>query len=99
MNVVSRWSLVVGFLLVAVGLGERPTTTGQRRFSCTNAGLDGPACGSSRNLSRRLAPRHHLYRRPTVHVGLVEYDVGTHMCWPGGQHLLLAVDQVAGIEG
>ena len=38
-------------------------------------------------------------RRAAIHVGLVEDDVGAHVCWPGGQHLLLAVNQIAGVEG
>jgi hypothetical protein len=45
-------------------------------------------------ISKPLAPRHHFCRRPTIHVGLIEYDVGSHMCWPGRQHLLLAHNQV-----
>src|SRR3981081_1767346 len=49
-------------------------------------------------LSRDSAPRHHLRRRPAIYVGLVEYHVRPHMCWPGGQHLLLAVNQIADIE-
>src|SRR6266567_2052335 len=47
----------------------------------------------------KLASRYHLRRCSTAHVGLVENDVGSHVCWPGGQHLLLTIDQVAGIEG
>jgi len=39
-----------------------------------------------------------LCRSPAVHVGLIEDNVGSHVCWPGGQHLLLAVDEVAGVE-
>ena len=46
----------------------------------------------------RLAPRHHFCRRPTIHVGLIEYDVGSHVCWPGGQHLLFAHHHIGGIE-
>src|SRR5579871_5360135 len=45
-----------------------------------------------------LAPVHHLRRRTAVHVGLIEDCVGSHVCWPGGQHLLLAVDQIGSIE-
>ena len=50
-------------------------------------------------VASKSAPRHHLRRRATIHVGLVEDDVGAHVCWPGGQHLLLAINQIAGIEG
>src|SRR6476646_10466018 len=46
-----------------------------------------------------LAAGHHFCRRPTVHVGLIKYDVGSHVCWPGGQHHLLAVHQIGGVEG
>src|ERR1700687_1078392 len=47
----------------------------------------------------KLAPVHHFCGSAAVHVGLIEYDVGSHVCWPGGQHLLLAVHQIAGVEG
>src|SRR5438477_6638261 len=46
-----------------------------------------------------LAPRHHFCRRPTIHVGLIEYDVGSHVCWPRGQHLLLAHDKIGSVKG
>jgi hypothetical protein len=46
-----------------------------------------------------LTPRNHLLGSPTIHVGLIEHNVRSHVCWPGGQHLLLAVNQIAGIEG
>ncbi len=45
-----------------------------------------------------LTPRNHLLGRSTVDVGLIEYNVGSHVCWPGGQHLLLTVNQVAGVK-
>src|SRR5579863_2109297 len=35
---------------------------------------------------------------PAGHLSLIEYRVGSHMCWLGGQHLLFAIDQIAGIE-
>src|SRR6202040_1588807 len=47
----------------------------------------------------KSAPVYHLCGSAAVHVGLIEYDVGSHVCWPGGQHLLLAVNQVAGVKG
>src|ERR1700686_1449806 len=47
----------------------------------------------------KLAPVYHFCGSAAVHVGLIEYDVGSHMCWPGGQHMLLAVHQIAGVEG
>ena len=50
------------------------------------------------NLAGTSAARHHLRGRPTVHVGLIENDVRSHVCWPGGQHLLLAHHQVGGVE-
>ena len=48
--------------------------------------------------TQNLAPRNHLLRSPTVHVGLIEHNVRSHVCWPGGQHLLLAVNQIAGVK-
>src|SRR4029077_10436579 len=57
-----------------------------------------PACHSLSNSSRSLTPRHHLRRRSTIHVGLIEYDVRAHVCWPGGQHLLLPVNQIGSVE-
>ena len=45
-----------------------------------------------------LTPRNHLLGSATIHVGLIEHNVRSHVCWPGGQHLLLAVNQIAGIE-
>src|ERR1700752_1005389 len=63
-----------------------------------NAGLVRPACGRNRN-SRISTPRNNLRRRPAIYVGLIEYHVGSHVCWPGGQHLLLAVNEIAGVEG
>jgi hypothetical protein len=51
------------------------------------------------NRSGSLAPRHHFCRRPTIHVGLIEYDVRSHVCWPRGQHLLLAHDQIGRVKG
>src|SRR6266496_411645 len=47
----------------------------------------------------KLRSRAHLHRRPTGHISLVENNVGSHVRWPVGQHLLLAVHQIAGIEG
>ena len=46
-----------------------------------------------------LAPRHHLCRRPTIHVGLIEHDVRSHVCWLGGQHLLLAHHEIGRVKG
>jgi hypothetical protein len=46
-----------------------------------------------------LTPRHHLPGSSAIHVGLIEYGIRSHMCWPGGQHLLLTVNQIARIEG
>jgi hypothetical protein len=45
-----------------------------------------------------LTAWHYLSGRPTVHIGLIENDVRTHMCWPGGQHLFLAHDQIGRIK-
>src|SRR5258706_8715558 len=30
---------------------------------------------------------------------MVEHSVRSHMCWPGGQHLLLAINQITGVKG
>ena len=45
-----------------------------------------------------LTPRNHLRRSPTIHVGLIEHNVRPHVRWPCGQHLLLAVNQIAGAK-
>src|SRR5579859_4145242 len=45
------------------------------------------------------ASRHHFRWCSPVHVGLIENDVGAHVCWPGGQHLLLTVHEIGRIEG
>jgi hypothetical protein len=50
-------------------------------------------------LGSKLASRNHLLGSSAIHVGLIENNVGSHVCWPGGQHLLLAVNQIAGVEG
>src|SRR5271168_5005470 len=57
----------------------------------------GPACHRHRN-SETLTPRHHLRRSPAIHIRLIKYDVLTHVRWPGRQHLLFAVNQIAGIK-
>src|SRR6266849_5883140 len=66
---------------------------------CTNAGPLG---------DRRLIlwikfielslPRHDLRRRAGPDFFLIEHRVGSHVRWHGGQHLLLAVDQPAGVK-
>ncbi len=61
-----------------------------------NAGPQGPAC--AKPATETLTPRNHLLGSPAIHVSLIEYDVVSHMCWPGGQHLLLAVNQIACIK-
>src|SRR5215831_12153040 len=63
----------------------------------TNAGREWTGVNSK--IALNLAAGHHFCRRPTIHVGLIEYDVGSHMCWPGGQHHLLAVHQIGRAEG
>jgi hypothetical protein len=45
-----------------------------------------------------LTPCNHLLGSPAIHVGLIEYCVRPHVGWPGGQHLLLAVNQIACIK-
>ena len=47
---------------------------------------------------RGLASRNHFLGSTTIYVGLIEHDVRSHMRGPGGQHLLLAVNQIAGIK-
>ena len=61
-----------------------------------NAGPQGPAC--AKPTTETLTPRNHLLGSSAVHVGLIEYNIRSHVCWPGGQHLLLAVNQIAGVE-
>ncbi len=59
------------------------------------------ACKSARSTCsrwRNLTPRYHLLGSSTIHVGLIENNIRSHVCWPGGQHLLLAVDQIAGVK-
>ena len=63
----------------------------------TNAGREWTGVNSK--IALNLAAGHHFCRRPTIHVGLIEYDVRSHVCWPGGQHHLLAVHQIGGVEG
>src|SRR6201993_909208 len=46
----------------------------------------------------KLAPVHHFCGSAAVHVGLIEYNVGSHVCWPGGQHLLLAHHEIGSVE-
>src|SRR3979411_1025001 len=72
--------------------------TGDCSHAQTPALRTGVIRDRTRNLSRDSAPRHHLRRRPAIYVGLVEYHVRPHVCWPGGQHLLLAVNQIADIK-
>jgi hypothetical protein len=50
------------------------------------------------NSMGKSASRHHLRGCAPVDVGLIEHDVGSHVCWPGGQHLLLAVHKIGSIE-
>src|SRR3984885_8347170 len=45
-----------------------------------------------------LTTCNHLLGSPAIHVGLIEYRVRPHVGWPGGQHLLLAVNQIAGVK-
>jgi len=47
---------------------------------------------------RNLAPRYRHCGRAICHLGLIEYRIRSHVCRPGGEHLLLAVDQVAGVK-
>jgi hypothetical protein len=60
--------------------------------------LGGPASSVSRTVSEILAPRHRHCRRAVRHLSLIEYRVGSHVRWSGGQHLFFAVDQVAGVK-
>ncbi len=52
-------------------------------------------CGK---LMSNLTACDHSRRRSPIHVGLIEYNIRAHVCWPGGQHLLLAVNQIAGVK-
>jgi len=45
-----------------------------------------------------LTPCHHLRRSPAIHIGLIKYDVLSHMRWPGRQHLLFPVNQITRIK-
>src|SRR6202167_3990905 len=60
-------------------------------------------CGTGVILSftrklKTLAPWNRHCRRATRHLSLIEHRICSHVCWPGGQHLLLAVNQIAGVE-
>jgi hypothetical protein len=48
--------------------------------------------------TENLAPWYWHCRRAFRHLSLIEHRIGSHVCWPGGQHLLFTVDQVAGVE-
>src|SRR6202043_1013309 len=72
-------------------LGKSRSHMQERRSRMDRRGL------KSKGVSK-LAPVYHFCGSAAVHVGLIEYDVGPHVCWPGGQHLLLAVNQIAGVE-
>src|SRR4051794_26356722 len=52
-----------------------------------------------RKLISKSAPRHHFCRRPTIHVGSIEYDVGSHVSWLASQHHLLGVNEIGSVEG
>ena len=52
-----------------------------------------------RKLISKSAPRHHFCRRPTIHVGPIEYDVGSHVRWLGSQHHLLGVNEIGSVKG
>src|ERR1700730_18141345 len=73
-------------------LGKSRSHMQERRSRMDRRGLKSKAVST-------LAAVYHLCGSAAVHVGLIEYDVGSHVCWPGGEHLLLAVDQIAGVEG
>src|ERR1700733_10404142 len=45
-----------------------------------------------------LTTCNHLLGSPAIHVGLIEYRVRPHVGRPGGQHLLLAGNQIAGVK-
>ena len=45
-----------------------------------------------------LASGDHLLGSSAIHIGLIEHDVRAHMCRPGGEHLLLTINQIAGVE-
>src|ERR1700722_8598287 len=52
----------------------------------------------NRQSRRSLASCNHLRRSPAVYVRLIEYHISSHVRRTGGQHLLLAVNQITGIE-
>ena len=47
---------------------------------------------------KTLAPWYRQCRRANRRLSLIEYRVCSHVRWLGGQHLLFAVDQVAGVK-
>jgi len=60
--------------------------------------VGGPAYLSLAPKLKTLNPWNRHCRRAIRHLSLIEYRVCSHVCWPGGQHLLFAVNQVAGVK-
>src|ERR1700733_6625202 len=57
------------------------------------------SCASARlQTDSELASRDHLLGSTAIHVSLIEHDIRSHVRWPGSQHLLLAVHQIAGVK-
>ena len=59
--------------------------------------VGGPAYLAFAPKLKTLNPWNRHCRRATRHLSLIEYRVCSHVRWPGSQHLLFAVNQVAGV--
>src|SRR5579885_719316 len=88
--VVRRWSF-------ATFTCERLATNSQRLFYATNAGSGGTGVGN-RLRKPQLGSRLSSCRSTARHFRLIENRIGAEMCWPGSQHLFLAIHQVGCIE-
>src|SRR5262249_39766839 len=96
--VVSRWLFVRSIKHIV--LVNKYRVPNRRLSLCTNAGPRGTGVSSTgSSLSNSLAPWYWHGRRPARHLSLIEYRVCSNMCRHGGQHLLFAVNQIAGTEG
>src|ERR1700678_4083532 len=66
---------------------------GQR--ACKNAG---PKAGAIHFKLENLTSGNHLLRSSTIHVSLIKHNIRSHVRRTGSQHLLLAVNQIAGVK-
>src|SRR5260370_27572442 len=89
MGDVASW-LLVRFRFAFGGVNSRGRRLHDAQTPASRTGVS-----NLRTAQELLTPRYHLRWSPTVHIGLIEYCVRAHVRWPGGQHLLLTVNQIA----